>query len=148
MTFDTIQDIRTTASPSFSTVTASALTASSLVASSGTKALQSVVLASSNGASLIYAAGTLTATMSQDLQTTASPAFAGVSIYDPNFTITLAGTVTPTITYDTDDTLTYLRNQDTYVFRTAGVIRTLITPTYLHTSGYLYATLTENQLKL
>ncbi len=90
----------------------------------------------------------LTSTMSQDLQTTASPAFAGVSIYDPNFTITLAGTTIPTITFDTDETLIYIRSSNRFLFRTDGFVRASIDPTFLHTAGRLYSSQLTNQLQL
>jgi hypothetical protein len=55
------------------------LTANTLVGADGTKTLQSLGLASNNGVVQTVATGTLTTDTPQDLQSTASPAFANVT---------------------------------------------------------------------
>jgi hypothetical protein len=71
------QDLRTTAKPTFANVSVSSFHArQSLVCSiQDTKTLGQVILAGSNGALLDLNSDTLTASMSQDLQSSASPTF-------------------------------------------------------------------------
>jgi hypothetical protein len=71
-TLDTIQDIRTTASPTFSTLTLSGLTASRLIYVNAVKQITSAVVT----ANLTFTGGTLDTI--QGIQTTSAPTFAAV----------------------------------------------------------------------
>ena len=79
LTLSMLQDLSTTGSPTFAGVTASGLTASTLLASTAGKALQSVIFANANGCNASFTGSTLTLSMLQDVSTTGSPTFAGLT---------------------------------------------------------------------
>ena len=76
---NTIQNIATTSTPTFANLIDSGLTVTRLVASDASKQLQSVTIANSNGCNSSFAGSTLTASMTQDLATTASPTFNNIT---------------------------------------------------------------------
>lgn len=75
------QDISTAGSPSFANVTDTGLTASSIVSNNASKQLVSAGITNSNGCNMsVNSAGNITNSMTQNLDTTGSPSFAGETL--------------------------------------------------------------------
>jgi hypothetical protein len=83
------QNLSSSGSPTFANIIDSGLTISKLLASDGSKQLQSVTISNTNGNNLSFSGSTLTASLSQDLQTSASPTFANLTLTRSIPTLTL-----------------------------------------------------------
>lgn len=86
------------ATPTYTNITATALTATALVATNGSKELQSVTIANSNGCNSSFSGSTLTNSMTQDLSATGTPSFDRLSLTNATNQLTLRSTNTATIT--------------------------------------------------
>ena len=74
------QNLTTSGSPTFAGLTLSGLTDTALVATNGSDVLQSVTLSNANGCNFSFTGSTLTCTMTQNLTTSGSPTFAGLTL--------------------------------------------------------------------
>ena len=81
ITFDTIQDIRKTATPTFAGLTTGVTGA--MLSASATGRLQATTITNTNGCNTSFSGATMTCSMTQDLTTAGSPTFAGMSL--PSF---------------------------------------------------------------
>lgn len=79
LTINTSQDLRSTSSPTFVGATLSGASGLTLATFSSTKGLQSTTLVGSNGITSSISGSTMTIATPQDIQTTASPTFAGLT---------------------------------------------------------------------
>jgi len=79
ITLDTAQNITTSSTPTFANIIDSGLTATRLVATNASKQLQSVTISNANGTNNSFSGSTLACTMTQDLQTSATPSFTGLN---------------------------------------------------------------------
>lgn len=77
--FSMTQNLATNGNPTFQSVALSTLGTFELVSTDGSKKLQSVNITNTNGNNLSFSGTTLTASLSQDLRTTAVPSFVGVN---------------------------------------------------------------------
>ncbi len=114
LTFSTPQNIGPTNSPTFADLTITNLTATRLLSTDGSNKLQSVsTITNSNGALLSFAGSTITNTLSQDLQSTASPSFATPNVLGLNGNGILqytTGTIAQALTTITGTGTTFVSN--------------------------------------
>lgn len=80
LTLTMTQNLTTTGTPTFANLIDSGLTATALVASTASKQLQSVIISNANGCNASFIGSTLTCTMTQNLQTSASPSFVALTL--------------------------------------------------------------------
>lgn len=132
LTVNTPQSVQTSASPSFTGLTVSGITAANVLVSGTGGILTAATLVTGNGAMFSVTGTTITSTMSQDLRSTASPTYAGVTL--TGFANSLLGTTAAgliaSLAFDSSNGVTASVATSTITISTPQGVRTTDVPSF------------------